>query len=284
MTRPADLPAAEAYEHGTRARYVTGCRCAECRAANTRAYHEHQARAVAAAVELAPVPPAPAPQLWTAPDGSKRLRTYARACPGVDGAPCPNRSHLRKDSKGGVCGRCRELLVWNGLVDARPVLRHLRKLSRKGVGYKAVADAADVGRTTLVEILSGRKRTIRRQAERRVLAVTVEAIADHALVDGAPTWKLLHELIARGLRKGEIAQRLGMQRAALQIGKERVLARTAYAVARLHRVLSVPAPETGRAALGVCSCAKPVVFELDGEDYCGRCDRHARAERIDKSA
>jgi hypothetical protein len=281
MSRPLDLPGPEAFSHGTRARYVTGCRCAECRAANTRAYHERQARAKAAAAELVAAP-APRLQEWTLPNGSKGFRVYSRACPGVDGAPCPNGSHLRKDSKGGVCGRCRELLVWNGLVDAAPVRRHLRKLSRKGVGYKSVADAADVGRTALVELLSGRRRQIRKQAERRILAVTVEAIADHGIVDGAATWKLVDELIARGLRKGEIAQRLGMQRAALQLGKERVLARTAYAVARLYRVLSAPAE--GRAALGVCSCSKPVVFELDGENYCGRCDQRARAERTEESA
>ena len=32
--RPVDLPPAERYLHGSRARYVTGCRCAPCREAN----------------------------------------------------------------------------------------------------------------------------------------------------------------------------------------------------------------------------------------------------------
>lgn len=33
--RPKDMPPAERYEHGTRARYVAGCRCDSCRRANT---------------------------------------------------------------------------------------------------------------------------------------------------------------------------------------------------------------------------------------------------------
>lgn len=78
MPRPSDLPPAERYQHGTRSRYVTGCRCDACRAANAAAYHERQARAKAAAA-LITTPSAPAPQTWTAPDGSKRLRVYARA-------------------------------------------------------------------------------------------------------------------------------------------------------------------------------------------------------------
>jgi len=42
--RPSDLPPAEAYPHGVRARYVSGCRCEECRKAN----REHaRARALA---------------------------------------------------------------------------------------------------------------------------------------------------------------------------------------------------------------------------------------------
>jgi hypothetical protein len=37
--RPPDLPPAEAYPHGVRARYVSGCRCEECRRANREYAH-----------------------------------------------------------------------------------------------------------------------------------------------------------------------------------------------------------------------------------------------------
>lgn len=68
--RPVDLPPIEHYPHGTRARYVAGCRCTECRAANKRAYHELQKRAIAAAEEIE-APEVSVGQVWTAPDGTK---------------------------------------------------------------------------------------------------------------------------------------------------------------------------------------------------------------------
>lgn len=233
--RPVALPAAERYQHGTRSRYVTGCRCSDCRAANARSYHERQARAKEAAAEvLAPL--VPQPQTYTAADGSKRVRLYQRACPGPKGRGCPKRSHLRKDSTGGVCGHCRGLLVWNGLVSTLPVRRHLEKLSKQGVGYKTVADAADVGHTTLAGVMSGRRKRIRALAAKRVRAVTVDAIADHGLVDAADTWKLIDELITQEwFTKAELARRLGMKTPALQIRKARILAKTAQRVRALYR-------------------------------------------------
>lgn len=233
--RPASLPPAEQYAHGTRARYVAGCRCPECRASNTRAYHERQSRALALAAEIVAAP-APAPQAWTAPDGSKRTRVYRRACPGIPGQACPNHSHLRKDSKGGVCGRCRGLLVWNGNVSADRARGHLEALSALGVGYKAAADACGVAKSTLFKVISGTKRVLRRSTAERILEVDPSAIADSAIIDGRPTLALIRQLRAWGLSKAEIARRLGMKAPALQL-RRRVLARSALAVERLHRAV-----------------------------------------------
>jgi hypothetical protein len=229
----------ERYPHGTRARYVAAkCRCDLCRAANTAYYHQRQAVAKAAAAEVAPVA-GEAPQIWTAPDGTKRERWYKRACPGPGGGvPCPRGAHLRKDSTGGVCSTCRELLVWNGNVWAGEVRAHLRKLSRLGVGYKSVAAACDVPTSILAAVLSGQKKYVRKRTADRVLAVTKDAAADHACIDAGPTRRLVQEMIERaGLTRGEIAQRLRCERPALQIGRgphAKVLARTALAVRKLH--------------------------------------------------
>jgi hypothetical protein len=76
----ADLSATK--PHGTRLKYMGGCKCMLCRAANSRYETE---RAVA-----------------------------------------------RKNGD------------WNGIVDARAARRHILKLSKAGVGYKSVADAASV--------------------------------------------------------------------------------------------------------------------------------------------
>ena len=74
-------------EHGTRARYMTGCKCLRCRAANSN-YNTSRRAAI-------------------------------------------------------------ENGDFRGLVSAERVVAHIKKLSARGVGYKAVADAAGVSRTVV---------------------------------------------------------------------------------------------------------------------------------------
>lgn len=237
--RPADLPPAEHYEHGTRARYVSGCRCDNCRAANTRAYHDRQRRALERLAEIEAGPPAePIGRAWTRPDGTQAVRVFKRSCPGTEIHGCPWQSFLRKDSKGGICARCREELVADRLVDAARARRHIRSLSRRHVGRDAVAAAADVAVSVLAEIAAGTKLQIRTSTERRILAVDTDARADHAFVPAARTWKLIDKLLEEGFTRGQIAQRLGRQRAALQFGRDRVLAKTALQVERFYRQMT----------------------------------------------
>lgn len=233
MARP-DLPKPEAFKHGTRARYVTGCRCRPCTHANVLVYYEREAAAKAAALELDQVDGGPSPQAWTAPDGTKKVRIYKRACPGINGEPCPHGSHLRKDSTGGICGRCRSKLVWNGLVPAKAARHHIVILSNRGVGYKSVADAACVSVTVVYKIMSGKKKRIRAKTSRSILEVDTDAIADHALVNAKPVWKMIDILVRKhGFTHATIAQRLGYARPLLQFGKKKVLAKTKLKVARL---------------------------------------------------
>lgn len=236
MARPSDLPTQEKYVHGSRARYVTGCRCSPCRAANVRAYHQRQARAREAAEQLGPAPAIAAPQVWTAPDGSKRTRLYARACPGINGQPCPARSHLRKDS-GPVCARCRDRLVWNGLVSAEAARTHLLWLSRRGVGRRAVAAASDVSPTILMEIRNGTKRQLRADTERRILAVDRDCVSDHALVSASRAWRQLRRLIADGYPARRLVRFLGMKGQGLQFGRVKMTARNVRRIDRLYREL-----------------------------------------------
>lgn len=230
------LPPVERMQHGTRSRYVGGCRCADCKAANVAAYHRRQEAAIEAALAQAPREAAPAPRRWTAPDGTVRMRTYKRACPGVNGNPCPKLAHLRSDSKGGVCNRCRELLVWDGLVPADKARRHLRRLSRAGVGRRAVADACDVAASVLHKITTGRKDRIRASTERKILGVNKHATSDHALIDAKSAWlKIEHLIEHEGFSKAELARRLGYSSPALQLRRDRITARNALRIDRLYR-------------------------------------------------
>ena len=172
--KPASV-LAESRPHGTRIKYIGGCRCAPCRAANTRYECE--------------------------------------------------RLQARKRGEA------------NGIVSADRARAHIAELQRQGVGRRALGAASDVGDTCLVEIIAGRKQQIRQNTERRILAVTDEMASDHALTSAAPTWRLIKQLLEEGYTRGFIAQRLGAETPALQIGKRRVLVKTAYRVQQLHRKL-----------------------------------------------
>lgn len=205
------------FDHGTRARYAQGCRCDECRAANTAAYHARKHRVLEVVAELG-------------------LESRTRGpCPGLGGKGCPIGRSLRADSIGGVCWNCRRDLVWNGLVDAAPARRHLRKLSKRGVGRRSVGAACDVGDTTLQQIVTGRKKRIRKRTSDRILEVDLGAISDHCLVPAGRTQKMLDALTEEYFTKQEVARLLGYKSPQLQIGKRRVLARTEARVERLYR-------------------------------------------------
>lgn len=191
-----DLPAglrpvaelARGRAHGDRLRYLAGCRCADCRRANS-AYETRRAQA-------------------------------------------------------------RKAGDWNGLVAADRARAHLAALSAKGLGYRVVADVADVSRSVLQKIINGRRQKVRALTERAILAVSEAAAADRAMLPAGPTWALLDELVADGYSKAELARQLGYQRPALQLKRTEVTVRNAYQVEKLHARLR-------------CVDARPALRRLD---------------------
>lgn len=171
-TMPTAAALAAAHPHGTRIRYVAGCRCVPCRAANSR---------------------------------YESLR-------------------LRERRNGD----------WNGLVPADRARKHLRALSRAGVGRRSISEACDVGTTVICQIRSGAKTQIRARTERKILSVSKDAYAAGARVPAASTWVRIRRLLREGFTRGELAVRLGRQKRALQICRRRVLARTAMEVERFY--------------------------------------------------
>lgn len=245
--RPAHLPArADDYKHGTRGCYVAGCRCRPCKDSNNRYYHERRARELAALAELEPGPPAfERPVAHTKVDprtGRRYVANFKNPCPGLGrdereiDQGCPFGSYLRKDSQA-VCSKCRAESVADYLVETTRARRRLRWLSRKGVGYKAAADAASVSRTIVANILNGTKTQIRLSTERRILAVDAAAAAGGAIVDARATWRMLDELLGEGFTRAELARRLGYKSPALQIRRDRVTAATALRVAKFYRAI-----------------------------------------------
>ncbi|HEV8474617.1 MAG TPA: hypothetical protein VGR82_17700 [Methylomirabilota bacterium] len=229
------------HPHGTAARYVTGCRCEACRAANRAAAQRRADRAVSIAQHVIVSEGGPAPQLWTAPGGHVKTRVYARACPGVNGAPCRWKRHLRKDSKGGVCGDCRLQLpeVWNGIVSSAPARAHILALATKGIGWKSIAAVASVAQSILWGVRQGTRPRMRAQALRRVVDVTVDAArSDGHLVAKGATLRHLRRLRDEGYAAVHLARKLGAgpKTTGLQIGKRpRITARTAMKVEQLFQ-------------------------------------------------
>lgn len=171
---PAELAADK--PHGTRLRYVGGCRCFRCRRANSD--YERERKAARAAGD------------------------------------------------------------WNGLVSAERAREHLRSLSKRGVGKRAVAAASDVCMTVLQDIRTGRKAQIRARTERKILAVTRDMASDRALVAPGRTFRLIDQLLEEGFTKAELARRLGYRNGALQFRRHRMTARNVARIERLHRSLT----------------------------------------------
>lgn len=160
-------------EHGTRARYVAGCKCLRCRAANS------------------------------------------------------NYNVSRRQAKENGDSRA--------LVSADKALVHIKRLSAKGIGYKAVAEASGVSRSVVGRILWGDKRFLRVPTEAAILAVDEQAIADHAHVPAGPTWQKIERLLEDGYTKTQIAKWLGSKAKtpALQLQRDFITAKSALAVERL---------------------------------------------------
>ncbi len=235
--RPPDLPTAEAFEHGTRSRYVTGCRCAACRKANLDRYHARQREIASRAAEVVPSGPPLAGELV------RGGRVYKiQRCPGANGKACvAGGAWLRKG--GPVCQACIErATVWDGLVPARRARRHIELLSVAGVGRDTVADIAGVGVTTITEIRSGAKQQIRRSTEAAILRVGHDAMTEAKLVPAQRAWNIIEKLIRDdGFTKAELARRLGLKTPALQFNRERMTARNVERVERFYRLLNLGA-------------------------------------------
>ncbi len=135
--------------------------------------------------------------------------------------------------------RARKSGDWRGLVDARRARRHIAALSRHGVGYKTVADCADVSRTIVAKIKRGERKRIRANTERRILEVGPRLLPDSALVPGAGTRRLIARLLEEGYSKASLARALGYKTPALQIAhREQVTVRTRARVLALYRKLT----------------------------------------------
>lgn len=124
------------------------------------------------------------------------------------------------------------------IVSAEPARLHIKKLSRAGVGYKMVADAARVARSVVAGIKSGERSQARADTVRRILQVGIESRGDAALVSGASTWARIGKLKEEGFSKRALARALGYKSLAIQFRRQRVTVKTRARVERLFERLT----------------------------------------------
>jgi hypothetical protein len=194
----------------------------------------------------------------------------------AEGKPCGTRLRYYAGCRCAACRKANSLYEadraaakargeGNGLVGAERARAHLAWLSSVGVGRKTAADAAKVAASIVSKIIDGQRMKIRAQTERRILAVTQDAAADRAYIDGGPTTQRIDELLAAGYSRARIASEvLGRPTRMLQIGRDRVTARNAELVRRAYERLRL-------ADAGTAARARQQLAELRDEHY--RLDR-----------
>lgn len=172
----------------------------------------------------------PASVLGASRDHGDRLRY-------VGGCRC---DLCRKANSAYECARkkAREAGDWNGMVDAEKARKHLLMMSRKGVGKRAVHDATDVALSVLLDIRTGRKLRIRARTERLILGVTTACRSDAAKIPAERTHALIADLLEEGYTRKRICQERGVKLPAIQLGKRRVLVKTAAQIERIHQRLT----------------------------------------------
>ena len=126
------------------------------------------------------------------------------------------------------------------LVSAEPARRHLRELQARGMGFKRVADLAGISSSTTGAILYGKPgrpptRRIKPSTLAAILGVEydLDTLADGTLVDAADTHDNIARLVAAGVPKARIAERLGIPVLQVHPSRPQVHARTARIIAEM---------------------------------------------------
>jgi transposase len=136
--------------------------------------------------------------------------------------------------------------TWDsGKTDVAPVRDHIAMLIESGFSDRTIAEAANVGRTTIRAIMRGRKerggqinkRTNKEVAE-RILALkpAKEILPDNCMVDATGTHRRLQALVAIGWPLNRLGNQLGVQASNMNtlLGQVTVRVRTAKKVRDLY--------------------------------------------------
>jgi len=135
----------------------------------------------------------------------------------------------------------------NPIIDATEAREHMRRLQKRGMGYKAIADAASVNHNIAFGIRNGSRTKCLLSTSDRILKVGLKQASDGTRIPAGPSWKLLDELIGDGYTRMQLATWLGYRGnpPALQLPRDFVTARNAVRVERLYSLIRAGKLERG---------------------------------------
>lgn len=159
------------------------------------------------------------------PHGIVRLRLGGCCCERCQQADVQYRSDMAAERGPGI------------YLSGEPVQQHIHELWVAGLTYAEIAAVADV-LPSQVEAMSRGIPRVRSTLAARVLAIPLQAVYTedvHGYVDGRYVWALIDELAALpDWSKPRVAKEvLGVRQ--LELGRRRVIARSAEAVERAYR-------------------------------------------------
>jgi hypothetical protein len=111
-------------------------------------------------------------------------------------------------------------------VDVTEARDHLAWLSGNGVGSRTVSEVTGLARSTVLSIARGEQVVARQETIDRILAVGTHRAPDVTLVDAAPAWRLIDDLVYLGFTKGRIAMAMGKKKPAMQLNRHRITRRS----------------------------------------------------------
>lgn len=215
--RPADLPPAERFAHGTRARYTSGCRCDDCRRAN-REYARTRALAKVRGQtnELVPAAPVRAHllKLSRAGVGYKSAADAAGVSRSVvAGVYFGGATQLRRQLAERLLAVDASAVADAACVDARPTMTLVRKLVAAGctrgriatVGLGLAMPALQIGRGG--QVLASTALAVEKFARRELAVLKLMRqpcpLCRHKHDDDRQAAEYCHEQISRGVTAHE---------------------------------------------------------------------------------
>lgn len=126
------------------------------------------------------------------------------------------------------------------MVDAAPVHAHIADLRASRMGIGRIASKAGLTASSVQHLVDRGSTRVRPATAEKILAV----VADPCYVDAAPTWRLIHGIVARGYPMITIARMLGRSSTTcLTFGETQVRAETAVKVRALAEQCAItPGP------------------------------------------